>query len=417
MRSAVSTRNTVVVTRAMRVGALALALAAPGCVESRDVPALIPQARIDFGDRLHLMDETREAEPTLGRCTRFGLASTSTSAAEVVGVDGKGAAIDASVPHNCFLPVQPGQLQVDQLEATNELFQLCVDSGACDAPDPSESNKSQVCSDEARFDTCPVVEVSQQSAVQFCNWIGRRLPTAYEHLMMRQAHFDPADLATFTPFLDGTEPPETCEDAVTRAPGCVASKPRPSRVAQGGVEGAARLDTVEGDDGARVFDLAGNVSEWAADLFPVRRGTADGLPWFCLAPLPAIAAGPLGPDNLPLCPPDRICAWGQYRPAPGMAIGVHPVCVASVVPDEAPVSGVFSGTTGTLFGGSHRDADPTRVRLGAFGRRTEPDPQGLPDTARAREYGIRCVGDRGSAMDGVVPAFTDGVFLDRTFSR
>jgi hypothetical protein len=386
--------------------ALAAALVGSACVESREAPALIPQAQVAYGDRLYLLDETRDAEPTLGRCTRFGEdlvgVRTSTEATPVSAVDGKGDPIDPSIPHNCFVPVQAGSLTVDVVESTNDLFQLCVDSGACNNPDPAESNKTQVCSDEEAFDRCPLVEASQQQAVAFCSWIGRRLPSSFEHLIIRQAAFDQADLRTFTAFPSGSEAPASCDDAVTRAPGCVAAKPRPISLGSS-VRGAAARDLVRVEGGKEVYDLMGNASEWTSDLFPTRRGTAEGLPWFCLAKLSEPAGGFTSADP-PTCPTGSRCVWGQYQPSPTMLLGLYPVCVTSS-------SGRFSGTVGALFGGSHRDERATRERIGTFARRTETDPQGLPDTARAREYGIRCVGNRSSAVDGVVPSFGDEVVL------
>lgn len=388
---------------------LAATLGLAACVEAREPPALPDQAEVSYGDRLYLVDDTRDTVPTLGRCTRLGavVTTTSTSATpEVQPLDGRGP-LDPTVPHNCFVPVAPKRLKVDTVEVTNDLFQLCVDSGACKAPDPSKSNKGQVCSDEDAFDRCPMVEVSQQEAANFCTWIGRRLPSGLEHLALRQAAFG-GDLTRFTPYPGTSEIPAVCDDAVLRTAGCMASRPRPITLS-GGTTGAASRDAANAEGGKRLFDLVGNVAEWTSDLFPIRRGNAEGLPWFCVAALPNTIDGPFSADNPPACPSQDAlrCVYAQYQPSPDLPLGIWPVCLTNA-------SGRFSGTVGALHGGSFRDQDATPERVGVFARRTEADPQGLPDTARSREYGFRCVGDRPSAVaDGPVLPFEDEIEVRR----
>jgi hypothetical protein len=399
----------------MRAFAL-LSLLALGCIDTRVPPDRLPQATISYGPRMILVDETRAGAPNSAACTRLTNVSTSTFAEGVEAVDGKATVFrpsdptttDRMVPHNCFIQVTPRELRVDRVEVTNELFQLCIDSGACDKPDPSKAGKGPLCNDEDEFDVCPLVEVTQSQASNFCNWVGRRLPSGLEHIAIRQQNIpdraDPVVVADYV-YPTGNAAPNSCDQAVLAANSCL--KPRPVDIAGDTVTGAAPMDAVTGTDpetgagGVPVYDLMGNVSEWTADLHPVSRGPkGDDLPWFCLA---ALSEMNFSVDNPPLCPATAKCVYGSYVPYDGAAYGVYPVCITSD-------NGTFSGTRGSLFGGSYRDETTTRDVLGTFGRRVEAQPEDLPDTQRAREFGIRCVGQRDSAvMGGTPPAFDDEI--------
>lgn len=355
------------------------------CVESAESPKLIPQAEIRYGAKLWLADETKEVELKPQRCTRFGTATVMTSSTSttvlVTPTDGKTEAIDPALPFNCYVRVAPKTLKVDVLETTNALFQFCLDSGICKTPNPADASKDQLCSSEELFDDCPVIEVPQQQASNYCAFIGRRLPTVLEQLAMRQGDVsDPATLKIY-PSKSNT-PPETCADAVLKTAGCDTQKPTPLGLGDTPI-GAAARDAIDGLENKKIYDLMGNVAEWSQDLFPIQRGNAASYPWFCIAALPDTDSdGAPNPD----CPTGATCVYGEYQPA-GYPFGVYPVCVTT--------SGGFNGAIGSLAGGSYKDA-PGRSNAGIFGRRTEADPQGLPDTARAREYGIRCVDDRDS---------------------
>lgn len=376
--------------RSLKYLPLSGALLLAACVESAEAPKLIPQAEVSYGAKLFLADETREAALSPARCTRFGTAqipTSSTSTVVVTPTDGKTAPIDPLVPFNCYVPVAPKTLKVDVVETPNALFQFCLDTGICKTPNPADASKDQLCASEESFDDCPVVEVPQQQASNYCAFIGRRLPTVFEQLAIRQGNVsDPATLKLYP--TGSTTPPETCADAVLKTAGCNTAKPTPLTLGDNPT-GAAARDTITGSDGKKIYDLMGNVAEWSQDLFPVQRGNAGGYPWFCIAALPDLN-NDLVPD--PVCPTGAKCVYGEYQPV-GQPFGVYPVCVTT--------SGSFSGGIGSLAGGSYKDA-PDRSNAGIFGRRTEADPQGLPDTARAREFGIRCVDDRDS-KSGMTP--------------
>lgn len=363
------------------------------CVSSIEAPPLSDQAVVAYGDRLYLIDSTRNTSVTRDICTQ--LARSGTIPATLTA--------STTVPFNCFVKLRPaagsnpGELKVDQVELTNELYQLCVDSGACEGPDPSESNKGQLCQNEDQFDECPVVEVNQREASNLCRWVGRRLPSSFELLVARQAGADnsqePGDIPTF---VTGNDEPFDCGDAVLATMACQAAKPRPVITESDEFVGAAPRDVVTGIDGNNVFDLTGNLSEWTADRFQTIRGNADGLPWFCTEALPETNSA----TTAPACPSGDSCVFGTYDPdgdAPLFTLDEYPVCITES-------SGRFSGSIGALLGGSWADSkdavnDPEFIKeIGLYGRRTEAQPESLDDAARARQYGFRCVGDRENGM-------------------
>jgi hypothetical protein len=368
-------------------------------VESREPPPLFDQATVTYGPRIYLVDNTRNMGRTdQSPCTRIG--TTATSSEALRSTDNVEGAIDPAVPHNCFVEVVTKALTVDTVEVTNELFQLCIDSGACQTPDPAQSDRAQFCQVEDKFDVCPVVEVPQTEATNFCAWVGRRLPTAIEAIAIRQAAMTTQDQTQLTTYVAGNDPPVACDDAVIAGGSCMATKPRPVLDDNGLPIGGAARDVVETDK--KIFDLTGNVAEWTADRRASKRGNASVLPWFCIAALPEV-----GTSSTPTCPTDLEgirCVYAQYDP-PGPADGldIYPLCLTTE-------NGGFSGDIGVLMGGTYRDdasnAAEERDFYGVFARREQSSPDELSDGSLARQYGMRCVDNRDSAGgDGVVQPF------------
>lgn len=381
------------------VGAVVL-FGAAACVGTREPPLIPKQSEIAYGPKVFLVDDTVGMQIKDGLCTRLGEAKVGTTTTATTAVaatddvhDASGAIlpINPRIAHNCFIDVKPKTLHVDAVEVTNELFQLCVDSGWCSTPDPSKASKGQVCKTEGDFDRCPVVEVTEGQAVRFCEWVGRRLPSGVEHVIMRQAEAsDTQDPATIPVYPTGSkmeaDRPATCQAAVIGPAGC--SQPLPITLGSKpeDTKGAAAGDVVSGSSG-QVYDLMGNVAEWSSDLIPAIRGAATGYPWFCQGPVPPV----LNAGDAPACPEGATCVNGQYQP-PGRALGIYPVCVA--FQRYRAQSGAF----GALFGGSFGDTKATRQQIGVFGRREEKEPN---DKA-VKEFGFRCAGD--PAVDDEVEA-------------
>jgi hypothetical protein len=374
-------------------GTAGLLASALGCVEGREPPVVALQAEIPYGPRVYLVDNTLGVTPVDDWCTRLGPMMTGTTTTATIAItgtdgvvdgDGDPKPIDSRFPHNCYVTVKPKTLRVDQIEVTNELFQICVDSGACSTPDPSKASKGQSCESEDSFDVCPVVEVTQTAAKTFCEWTGRRLPSGLEHFIMRQgsAGSSPTDIPVYpTGERAEDDVPTQCNEGILGPSGCDHAAP----LSPTDGKGAAQLDVVNGSKG-QVYDLMGNTSEWASDLVLPTRGSAQGMPWFCAARLL-----PTAPGTAPECPTGSTCVRGQFQP-PGLALGDYPVCIAHGA-DLRP-----SGSQGTLFGGSFAVTKIDRFTAGVFSRRIEPSP----DKSPAPSYGFRCAGEIG--VDDAVEA-------------
>jgi len=135
--------------------------------------------------------------------------------------------------HSVFLDA----FWIDRTEVTNAMYQLCVQTGACQSPGNTTYYGS------SQYDNYPVVNVSWNDAKAYCGWAGGRLPS--------EAQWEKAARGT-----DGRTYPWGeglgCEKA--NYSGCVGQM-----VAVGSYP-----------DGASPYgalDMAGNEWEWVADWF------------------------------------------------------------------------------------------------------------------------------------------------------
>lgn len=408
------------------------ALAPTGCLDTLPAPGVTPQVQVRRPPRLFLADP--QAPQGADEACRGLYTGTSTSLADLTPLDPSVAPPSRDdIPFNCFLDVattvegQPAAefLPVDVHEVTNEQMQLCVDSGACRGPDPSKADAADVCRSEGSFQSCPVVDVSPREAQDYCEWVGRRLPSGLEMLVIRQAGIPSADdgFPERLPLLPHTDDiPSTCEDAVLRNGDC----DRPFPITADGERLAAAagdalpIDPDKAEPGATsptLYDLVGNVAELLADLRPTNRGSADGLPWFCLFPLPPPMGVEYTDADPPTCPVGRACVMGTYRPGPQMDVGVYPVCIA---PSQGTITGQFPVLVGASFFEELREGsagvdDMTVLRArdaaGVFGRREliGTDADDIASTMLGRRIGFRCVGQRTTPepfTDRIVPELT-----------
>ncbi len=100
------------------------------------------------------------------------------------------------IPEGCFdmgdvlsegdfdeLPVHKVCLKgflMDACEVTNGAYQKCVEAGRCDAPTQTSSFTRPSYYGDPAYDNYPVIHVTWHDSVNFCTWVGKRLPTEAE---------------------------------------------------------------------------------------------------------------------------------------------------------------------------------------------------------------------------------------------
>lgn len=69
---------------------------------------------------------------------------------------------------------------MDQLEVTNAMYGLCVNTSGCTPPQDSKSQRRPKYFNNPEFKDYPVIYVTWGQAKTYCEWAGRRLPTEAE---------------------------------------------------------------------------------------------------------------------------------------------------------------------------------------------------------------------------------------------
>ncbi|MFC2028788.1 SUMF1/EgtB/PvdO family nonheme iron enzyme [Chloroflexota bacterium] len=69
---------------------------------------------------------------------------------------------------------------IDQTEVTVRMYRECVDAGVCPEPQNTSSATHSNFFYNNAFDNYPVIEVTWYNAVDYCAWVGARLPTEAE---------------------------------------------------------------------------------------------------------------------------------------------------------------------------------------------------------------------------------------------
>jgi serine/threonine-protein kinase len=155
---------------------------------------------------------------------------------------------------------------IDQTEVTNAMYAMCVDAGECDPPSSKESATRDSYYGNSEYDDYPVIYVSWDDAVAYCEWTGRRLPTEAE--WEKAAGWDEdAGAQRLYPWgnsFDGTKV-NFCDTNCTidwknadYDDGYGDTSPVGNYSAEGSFYGA--------------YDMAGNVWEWVADWYDVYPG-------------------------------------------------------------------------------------------------------------------------------------------------
>ena len=89
---------------------------------------------------------------------------------------GSDAGVTESPAHEVYL----GEYTIDPYEVTNAEYEACVDAGPCMPPSTAGSETRPSYYGNPTYGDYPVLHVAWNQAVEYCEWVGRRLPTEAE---------------------------------------------------------------------------------------------------------------------------------------------------------------------------------------------------------------------------------------------
>lgn len=133
---------------------------------------------------------------------------------------------------------------IDRLEVNNRDYAQCVAAGACQEP-TSKDSKTRAGYYSAAFDRFPVVNVTWEDANNYCQFVGKRLPT--------EAEWERAGMGTngYQRFPWGNLLPRSYQMNLTGVPG-------DTEIGNGYPQGDSTLG---------VANMMDNVSEWVSDWY------------------------------------------------------------------------------------------------------------------------------------------------------
>ena len=136
---------------------------------------------------------------------------------------------------------------IDRTEVTNAMYALCVNAGACKPPGEPTPPNMTIYFGVSSYNHFPAVRTDYFSAVNYCRWAGRRLPTASE--WQKAAGSDYGNIYPW-----GSSAPECTYANFDNGGFCVGG---------GGIDAVGIRP--DGSSPYGVLDMAGNASEWVLD--------------------------------------------------------------------------------------------------------------------------------------------------------
>jgi formylglycine-generating enzyme required for sulfatase activity len=159
-------------------------------------------------------------------------------------------------------PVFLDTFYLDRFEVTNAQYRRCATGGGCTQSNAADSFTHPGYRDDPAYDNYPVIGVTWDQAATYCRWVGKRLPTEAE---WEYAASGPQNF--------------TWPWGNTFNAGYAAASTADVQPVNSFSEGASRFG---------LYNMAGNVGEWVADVFdqqfyanspavnPISQGSGDG---------------------------------------------------------------------------------------------------------------------------------------------
>jgi formylglycine-generating enzyme required for sulfatase activity len=284
--------------------------------------------------------------------------------------------------------VQVAPFALDEHEVTNEQYRFCVEMDECSLPagDNGPGGIEDYFLSEA-FNDFPVVFVRWRQAVEYCKFVGKRLPTEFEwEYAYGGAATSPDDKRIFPWTAPGyVGPLATCDKDVNLTR-CNGGLQRTRRA-------ASSKDDVVTSAAGPLYDLAGNVSEWTSSDY-IEKVTCDAeQPYTCASCVVCLAE-----KSEELCKAScQSCLCGADSTPTGKPNCYSP-CNTPICPqfkvDAPPKNGSYTAqnlsTKRVIRGGSFFNMSSNESQLQCTGR-SDNRTFSLPADDNPLDYvGFRC---------------------------
>ena len=147
---------------------------------------------------------------------------------------------------------------IDEHEVTNIQYRYCVDMGTCQAPKSPGPKGFEDYYSATAYENFPVMAISQAQAEVYCKFVDRKLPTELQWERVAAGPFTDQASKRSSAISNGDSSLQNCDKTVAMALCAGYSQPKAAM-------GSADDFVIE--NGQKIWDLAGNVSEWVSGAY------------------------------------------------------------------------------------------------------------------------------------------------------